>query len=354
MPFKKRKYLDTNDLTTYAELSVTRFLINRYKTTQIVHEDFLINTIPEEDFVKFIEQHFTYITHNKKECYGCVVTIDNTNTTGTFNNEYNRKWIMYDPNKKYWNISITAINQHIIDRVKALFKPYIPEEYKAESIPEINFIAQADGALYLKPINLKKVDIDLEQDYSTNMPLKNVEDLVKSESGLYILTGLPGTGKSYFIRYLASLGLQTVVVQQNQIHLLTEPAFQEFAFSELKDTLLILEDCEKVLEDRNKGGNSNLTSIMLNLTDGILNEALNIKVVVTLNTMENIDPALLRVGRLRAFVEFNKLPTGKANAIANRLGSKTVYTEPVELSKIYNTKNTGKEEVVKSTIGFNK
>lgn len=93
---------------------------------------------------------------------------------------------------------------------------------------------------------------------------------------------------------------------------------------------------------------------MLNLTDGILNEALNIKIIVTLNTMENIDKALLRAGRLKAFVEFDRLPVDKANSVAKRIGNKTTYTEPIELNKIYNIESTGKEEAVKSTIGFSK
>lgn len=353
MNFKKKKYLDTNDLDIYGTMSPARFLLNRYKTTNIVNETFLINRVPEEEFAKFINQHFKKVTFKLAQ-YGCIVTVNNTSFTKTIVESYNFKEINHDPNKSYWSVNILAINQTIANKIKNLFKPYIPEEYKENNIPNVNFIAQDRNGMYLKSLSLKRVDINLEDDYLTNVPLKKVEKLVQSIPGLYIFTGSPGTGKSYFIRHLASLDTQVVILQQNQIGLLTDPSFQEFAFSSLKDTLLILEDCEKVLEDRNRGNSNNLTSVMLNLTDGILNEALNIKIVVTLNTVENIDKALLRAGRLISFVEFDKLPVDKANNVARRIGSKAVYTEPTELAKIYNTEDTGKEEVAKPTIGFNK
>lgn len=349
----KKKYLTSEDYNAYGDFSPSKFLINKYKTDTLVCDGFLINAVPEKELRKFLSLHFKD-TVDWLECYGGMVSITNTNETMTTTDDYNHKTIKYDPDKKYMRVFIRAINQTIFDRVKALFKPYIPEEIVSDNIPNINFIAQNQQGMYLKSLTLKKVDINLEEDYATNLPLKDVQDLVLKEPGLYVFTGFPGTGKSYFIRHLASLNVKTVILQQNQVHLLTEPLFQEFAFSALKDTLLILEDCEKVLEDRNRGGSSSLTSVMLNLTDGILNEALNIKIVVTLNTMENIDKALLRAGRLKAFVEFDRLPVDKANSVAKRIGNKTTYTEPIELNKIYNIESTGKEETVKSTIGFSK
>ena len=62
------------------------------------------------------------------------------------------------------------------------------------------------------------------------------------------------------------------------------------------DAILILEDAESALQKRD--GRSGAVSNILNLTDGLLSDCLNISIVATFNTeTKNIDEALAFTGK---------------------------------------------------------
>ena len=66
-----------------------------------------------------------------------------------------------------------------------------------------------------------------------------------------------------------------------------------------KNSVLVIEDAERVISDRQGHGSSAGVSNILNLTDGILGDCLNIQIIATFNmARERIDSALLRKGRL--------------------------------------------------------
>ena len=72
------------------------------------------------------------------------------------------------------------------------------------------------------------------------------------------------------------------------------------------DSVLIIEDAEKVVRNRNGNGNETAVSNLLNLSDGILGDCLKTQIVATFNTERQlIDKALLRKGRLIAEYKFD-------------------------------------------------
>ena len=81
---------------------------------------------------------------------------------------------------------------------------------------------------------------------------------------------------------------------------------------QMEDSILVVEDAEELISIRDGNRSSNI-SWLLNLTDGLLGEALKIKVICTFNTpLKNIDEALLRKGRLIARYEFKELNIEKS------------------------------------------
>jgi ATP-dependent 26S proteasome regulatory subunit len=75
----------------------------------------------------------------------------------------------------------------------------------------------------------------------------------------------------------------------------------------------------------------------LNLGDGLLSDALAIKLICTFNAdLKDIDRAILRKGRLIARYEFKPLNTEKAKALANSLGVKNNVNKDLTLAEIYN------------------
>jgi SpoVK/Ycf46/Vps4 family AAA+-type ATPase len=136
------------------------------------------------------------------------------------------------------------------------------------------------------------------------------------------------------------------------VPLLGEPSFTDF-FPRLKDSILILDDCEDALRSREAVGGNRAVNQLLNLSDGLL-KSLGIKFICTFNAPpEEIDEALLRKGRLFSKYEFKKLDAEKSSALLSKLYEKEItVTEPMSLADIYYYDETSYEDAPRETIGF--
>ena len=180
------------------------------------------------------------------------------------------------------------------------------------------------------------------------------------DSGLVLLKGPPGTGKTSFILHLVGIAddlrKKFVIVPSSFGDILTTPTFMTFALTNLKNTILVVEDAEHILRSRKEDkGNQAVTNI-LNITDGILGSALGIKVLVTINVTDNLDDALLRKGRLKGSYYFDKLTTDKANTLLAKLNKNERVSEPTSLANLYNVDKEvdfGGELIERKSIGFN-
>ena len=114
---------------------------------------------------------------------------------------------------------------------------------------------------------------------------------------------------------------------------------------------LIIEDAERVITDRSVSASVDGVSNILNLTDGILGDCLNIQVLATFNTdKERIDKALLRKGRLVVDHAFTPLNKKDAQKLINHLKIKTKAKGSMTLADIYNFE----EEIIRSSSDENK
>jgi hypothetical protein len=87
--------------------------------------------------------------------------------------------------------------------------------------------------------------------------------------------------------------------------------------------VLIIEDADRCLASRATDNISAISSI-LNLSDGIIGNLLDLRIIATTNEAINeIDSALMRSGRLSERIEVNYLPVEKAKALYTKLGGKT-------------------------------
>lgn len=161
----------------------------------------------------------------------------------------------------------------------------------------------------------------------------------KDGSGLYLMYGKPGTGKTSFIKdVLSKTKKQALFISPFFTESLTSPDLISLLMN-YPDSILVIEDAETVLMER-KADNSSAVSNLLNLTDGFLADFLNLKIICTFNTdLNNIDEALLREGRMKGMHEFTKIKPERAQKIANVLGSDINFTSPVTLAEICADKN---------------
>ena len=209
-----------------------------------------------------------------------------------------------------------------------------------------------DYDLYSPPMDL---NLNYGEEFSKIHELI-IERLNKpNDKGIILLHGDPGTGKTSYIKHLTSLILDKDIlfIPPSMAEMLSEPTIIPFLMDH-KNSILIIEDAERVIGDREGNGSPAGVSNILNLTDGILGDCLNIQVVATFNMKrEKIDKALLRKGRLIAEHKFEKLSVDETNKLLVSLGKSNISEEGMCLADIYNIDaEVYKTETKQNKIGF--
>lgn len=190
-------------------------------------------------------------------------------------------------------------------------------------------------------MSIKKFDMNIGLHYGDAFQRVNEKILTALNEpdgkGLVLLHGLPGTGKTHYLRFLASqiTEKKIVFIPPHMSEIITSPQFMPFLIS-WRNSILFIEDAERVIMSREDGGSQGVSNI-LNLTDGLLSDMLSIQIVATFNvSVDQIDKALLRKGRLIAEHYFGKLDTESANALLQSLGKEFRSEEPLTLAEIFN------------------
>jgi hypothetical protein len=207
--------------------------------------------------------------------------------------------------------------------------------------------------------NVKKVNVNLEENYNDGFADVSKEIVAglnsKNKTNLVILSGPPGTGKTSFLRYLTSKIKKNIIfISPDLVGQITDPMFIPFLIKN-NDTVLIIEDAEPALQARDGSGRTGAVSNVLNLTDGLLSDCLNISIIATFNTGgKDIDQALLRKGRLLKNYKFEKLAVNKSKALLKKLGHGEVEVkEAMSLADIYfYASDNNTQEFKRSTVGF--
>ena len=194
-------------------------------------------------------------------------------------------------------------------------------------------------------------DVNIEDNYNDDIPDEKFNDFVQGKgSGLSLLYGTPGCGKSTYIKKLITNNpnVPFFILESDLLHNITSASFMSFMIESCAGSVCILEDCEKLLESRENTYNPLINS-MLNLSDGILGDSLEIKFICTFNTdISNIDEALLRKGRLKLKYEFRELSLEKTKKLYSKA------TKPMTLADIYNLEENdmSKSSSKLNRIGF--
>jgi energy-coupling factor transporter ATP-binding protein EcfA2 len=220
---------------------------------------------------------------------------------------------------------------------------------------ELNLITHGDRSFDISSTEIKRTKLDLGLHYEDEFA--QVDQVIrkrlnqKKDKGIVLLHGLSGTGKTTYLRYLiGKLKKRVLFVSPNIAQRITDPEFMQLLLDN-QDSVLVIEDAENVVMDRNESGGSGVSNL-LNLSDGLLSDCLNIQIVCSFNTpLQNIDSALLRKGRLIAKYEFDKLSVEKAQQLSDHIGKGTTITQPMSVSEIYNQEEKTFDKA-KRKIGF--
>ncbi|MCB0516285.1 MAG: AAA family ATPase [Chitinophagales bacterium] len=239
--------------------------------------------------------------------------------------------------------------------VQASFRQ-IREKLGFRSSPVFKVLSQSGGGFHVEEININRISLELEKNYNDDFgAIHQLIDNALSEdkSGLVLLHGKPGTGKTTYIKYLLSTHLDKnfIFIPNDYVNELLHPEFISFIIAH-KNSILVIEDAEKVIMSRENENRNSVVSTILQLTDGLFSDYLNIKIICTFNTsIHNIDNALLRKGRLIAFYEFKNLSVAKTNALLQSLGFEKL-NRALSVSDIYNYTAANFNPNSENAIGF--
>ncbi len=247
-------------------------------------------------------------------------------------------------------------DKNVLDDFLALICPF---RIIANDKPRFYMVVNRSRCLDLEEFDIRSANIDVSKYYNDDFQLVHMEIesfLNESRSGLVVLHGKQGTGKTSYIRrliYNCDKEKEVIFMNGEMVHIMASPQFIPFIL-EHKDSIIVIEDCEELLAARtgNSSVNAGLINI-LNISDGLLSDALRIKFICTFNApLKDIDKALLRKGRLVARYEFGDLEPKKANAIITEQGLNIpMQTVPITLADLFNYEKPTFEQQRKS-MGF--
>lgn len=252
------------------------------------------------------------------------------------------------------------ILQDINNKINELAKEFMTEESGKVEI-KYSLVYTGESGFYedrTKRVKTNKIELS---EFNQDLPDDKIQEFIKkqNESGILIFHGDPGCGKTSYIKYLIQTNQDKQFSYLGLDMLGNQDKLREYVISKQKDDLvIIIEDCEKLLQSRNYGSSNATLSDILNISDGLIGDQTNTKFIFTFNSnLGSIDSALLRKGRLKCRYEFKPLQGERLKSLALELGlelSDCELKEGLPLCDLYNYNSEVEVEDKGRKIGFSR
>jgi len=228
------------------------------------------------------------------------------------------------------DVKFIGFTRTAVDNVKKIFLKYFDELLPNEK-GNVKMLISGLGGVELHSIGSCHQDL-IPENYKPNI-VKEFDKVVENFNSkdpfgrIVLLSGPPGTGKSYFVRALLDkLNTLNLFVPMSIIGNISGPgiigAVSGHRDQENQSILLIVEDADDAIKKR-EGGNQVVLSDILNFADGLLGQLADIKIIATTNAeKQDIDDALLRPGRMFANIQFEPFTLEEATKIFHDKGGK--------------------------------
>lgn len=254
---------------------------------------------------------------------------------------------------KFGNINIYCLDPEDIKNkeLSKLLKELtvVHNDYKRKSDKNEHFIGilteNAGGGLHIQNHSIAEWNNDLKFEDLYNDDFFEInENIIKTldekETGITLLHGKPGTGKTSYLRWLIrnKSNKNFVYMPPFITSKLGSPDFISFLVKNASRKMVyIVEDAETILKTREAGGNEAAANL-LNASSGLLGDVIKAHFICTFNCDEDqIDKALLRPGRLVDRYEFEALTKIKTKKLWNKIhGEIEQPKDRMTLAEIFN------------------
>lgn len=306
---------------------------------------YCFNSIPCANYIGRIDGEKAF--NAVKEKFGHLIRsvhtyryYDSTSKQYNFNETYliMQNGCIMEFDNSYCEIYHNGLQDDFIQECTALMKIF--KERQRRKPLEINLISRGRNGFEFRQLEVKRTKLDIDLFYEDDFKAVNDTILKRlnndKDKGIVLLHGLPGTGKTTYLRYLiGKIKKRVLFVSPNVAGDITNPDFIQLLVSN-PNSVLIIEDAENVIMDRKLNNNASVSNL-LNISDGLLADFLNVQLICTFNSpVAMVDSALMRKGRLIAKYEFGKLGIEKSKRLAKHLGVDTAITKPMTLAEIAN------------------
>ena len=250
------------------------------------------------------------------------------------------------------DITIYYSSSEDADEVNEIIKSL--SEYQviddSEDRHNLNVVSLSNNSIELEEIKYDDIDIDNIEEYYSKQTFKDLSKWLKKskkqQSGLSILYGKRGTGKSSAIKYLATkLDRNLIFVPNNLVDLtINSSDFSKF-LRKHENPILILDDCEMIFNEFFTKSNIIVNNLM-QLVDGLLSNKLSIITIFNVEDKSEIDHNLIECNNLIDIIEFTDLSNSEANQLSELLGYKQKHKNDIRLlDLIKNTKSDNKKRL---------
>lgn len=336
-----------NDSKSFYNLSI---LIDSSKFLEIIKKHDLLNIVSE-----YVDSVYSNLDDRL-----------DTNTVYRSNNNYiDLVWQTIDSTDDIKYVNSIQIGYMYIDRNKALeliddIKNEIVSNDNSDTFYVMNY---QNGEMFLIKEKIDKTHNNIELNYGKEfVKISNniIKGLSSERSGIVILSGNEGTGKTEYVKhviYKISNQKNVIFIPRHLLILMAETEFISFIKDQV-DSVLILEDADDILSNRDEILSSTIINNILSLTNGLINDSLKIKIFITFTIdRKYIDKKLLKSHRIIEDYHFKLLLPDQANLLASNLNIDQKYSKNVSLSEIYedsinNSAGVKKKKINKKRVGF--
>lgn len=232
------------------------------------------------------------------------------------------------------NVCIYYVDQSPLEGIIQDLKS-ITISYETESIENINVLTFSNNSIDIEPLYLD--DIDILELHSKKV-IKDVKRTIKlindSPSGITIIRGVRGTGKTSLSRYISqNLEMTTLILPLNLVDLtINNPDFKNF-LKKFGKCLIVIDDCEY---------NYNLSKSKSYFTGNLLQFLETLKIDIHFMLIFNcdddyeIDQDILDSDKVISEINLDLIDSERATYLSKKIGHSIEYKSDVTLSKVIN------------------